>query len=204
MQDQQLDDTDFADNPEMESAPDKLQQLGELSVRALQIEREIIDLTKELGDKLKSYNLILSENIPEVMSECRLKEFTLESGQKLSVQERFIGNQLTNEEGLAYVEEHDGSDLIKTVISVELPKGDTETAERIYNMLKADRAANRFVSCELTKYVHQSTIASFVKNQVEAGEQPPLDKLGVVRKVSAKIGRTSRIKTVDIKGFIEK
>lgn len=194
------------DTPEVEfddagPSAKQLASLSALAERALAQEAEVVRLTGELRDAITAHSMTVEKDIPEAMADAKMSEFKLLNGQRVTVQERFIGNKLTDEEGLAWVEAHEGVDSIKTEIVLELPKGEMETAQRIYQLLKEDRAANRFVKLTLDRYVHNATIGAFAKSRVEAGDAPPLDKLGVVRKKSAKIGRFARTTTAELKGL---
>jgi len=179
---------------------DQRAALGQLAERAIQEEAEIVRLSRLLGGAITKYNQTVEKDIPDAMQACRMSEFKMLDGRKVTVRDSYIGNKLTDPEGLDWVEAHEGADSIKTQIVVELPKGEIDTAQRIFQILRADAAANRFVKLVLERFVHQNTIAAFAKSRVEAGDPPPLEKLGVYRKKSAKVGDT-RTKTVELKGF---
>jgi hypothetical protein len=188
---------EFEDN---EPTDDQRRGLGLLAERAIVEEAEIVRLTRQLSAAITKHSLTVEKDIPDAMIACRMSEFKMLDGRKVIVRESYIGNKLTDEEGLAWVEAHEGADSIKTQIVLELPKGEMETAARILQVLKEDRAANRFIKLVLERFVHQNTIAAFAKSRVEAGDSPPLEQLGVYRKKSAKVGDT-RTKVVDLKGF---
>lgn len=197
------------DTPEVEfeEAPPPtnaaLTELSTIAQRALVEEEDVARKTAELEKALAKWRQTVEHDLPRAMAECRMLEFRTEAGDRVVVTQRYIGNKLTDEKGLDWVAGQEGGpDIIKTQIVVELPKGDNETAERIFKLLKADRAANRFVKLIKERFVHQSTIAAFAKACAEAtpGKPPPLELLGVVQKTAAKVG-TRRTAPAEIKSF---
>lgn len=188
---------EFEDN---EPSDAQRRDLGLLAERAIKEEAEIVQLTRLLAAAITKHNQTVEKDIPDAMQACRMSEFKMLDGRKVAVRDSYIGNKLVDPEGLDWVEAHEGVDSIKTQIVVELPKGEMETATRILQLLKDDRAANRFVKIALERFVHQNTIAAFAKSRVEAGDPPPLELLGVYRKKAAKVGDT-RTKPVELKGF---
>jgi len=185
-------------------APPKSEQLAEVSELAsdaLEAEAEVVRLSRELKAARNRWLDLVSVRLPDAMNAVGMNDFTLkDSNYKVVVREAYVGTQLTNEEGLAWVEENDGADAIKTEITIELPKGELDTAREVLDYVKRHPAANRFLKAKLERYVHQATIGAFVKQCVEAGKDAPLDLLGVHRRKMAQIGG-SRTKSFDIKGL---
>lgn len=183
-----------------EPSDEQKRSLGLLAERAIEEEAEIVRLTRLLRTAITKYHQTIEKDIPDAMLACRMSEFKMLDGRKVSMRDHYIGTKLTNPEGLDWVAAHEGVDSIKTQIVLELPKGEMATARRILEALRKDSAASRFVKLVLERFVHQSTIAAFARSRVEARDPPPLELLGVVRKKTAKVGDT-RIEPVDLKGF---
>lgn len=167
----------------------------------LRVRRAVVyQKTAELKQALADMRIIEEKELPEAMRAIGMSEFKLVDGEPVSIVEKLIGSQLTDDEGLAYVESHDGGSLIKTAVMVELDRGDLEAAREIIQELRQHRYANRFKSLSLSRYVHQSTIAAWVRELIADGVDVPLEKLGVYRRTTALVGERYP-KVVELKGL---
>ncbi len=199
------DDTDLDDAVlDVEEAPPPpdadLTRVATLAERARGEEAEVIRCTAALADALKAYRGTVERELPEAMAACHMSEFKLTDGTKVGIDSKFVGGKLTDPLGLDWVEANGGQPLVKTLITLELPANEIATARVILNLLKNHPKANQFVRLELERSVHQSTIAAFAREQVEARKNPPLDLLGVMRRITARVG-ARRPRTVELKGL---
>lgn len=177
----------------------QLNRIGTLANRLLAEEQAVVHATRELERALSVWRKTAEEDLPLAMQAARTSDFTTEDGHRVRVRTNWSGQKLTNEEGLDWVEAHEGGDSIKTVITIEFPK---EALKKARAFLERLQALEVLRDCKLTfeRYVHQSTIGPFAKSRLEAGDDPPLDLLGVTRRSFASVGK-SRTKNVELKGF---
>jgi len=198
-------DTEF-DDPvlDVEEAPPPpdadLTRVATLAERAQVEEAEVIRCTAALSEALKAYRGTVERELPEAMAACHMSEFKLIDGTKVSIDSKFIGGKLTNPIALDWVEENGGAPLVKTLITLELPPKEIETAREVLRYIAQHPKANSFVRLEMERSVHAMTIGAFAKEQVEARKNPPLDLLGVMRRITARVG-ARRPKTVELKGL---
>ena len=180
----------------------ELNRVATLAALQRQQEREVIRRTAALQEALGALRQTREVDLPDAMRDAGMSDFTLTDGTKVKTEIKLIGSKLVNPVGLAYVEEHGGASLIKTTLIAELDRGDLAEARALLAELRAHRLANRFKRLELEESVHQSTLASFAGKKLEDGEDVPLERLGVRRRVTAIVG--SRPKSVDLTGLTEK
>lgn len=180
---------------------DELSRVASLAATLQHAENEVARATARLQDALNRYRYTAETLLPEAMRAVGLAEFTLANGAKVTIDRRFVGSKLTDPQALAWLEAQGAGDLIKTAIHVDLPVGMADEAREIMAMLESHRSANRFSHLTMSTYVHQSTIAAFAKELYEAGEDPPLETLGVRQRVTAQVGdRRPRSRTLT--GFV--
>lgn len=192
------DDVEPADAP----SDGELNRVRTLAQLQRQQEREVIRRTAALQEALNQLRQTREVDLPDAMRDVGLSDFTLSDGIKVKVEQKLIAGKLVNPVGLAYVEEHGGSSLVKTVLTIEMDRGDLADARKLVNELRGHRMANKFKRLELEESVHQSTLASFAAKRLEEGEDVPLERLGVRRRVLAIVG--ARPKSVELTGLTEK
>lgn len=191
-------------NLDVEPAPappdDDLHRVAALAERGRIEEALVVERTAALKEALDAYRNTVERELPEAMVACGMSEFKLLDGTKVGIESKFIGGKLLDPVALDWVEEHGGGPLIKTLITLELPANELPTARAVLNDLRNHPAANRFVRLELERSVHQSTIGAFAKELTEGRKNPPLDLLGVIRRVTARLG-ARRPRSVELKGL---
>jgi hypothetical protein len=177
----------------------ELGSIANLANRQKVLERDIADATSELKLMITEYWQIANHDLPNALRQAGSAGFTLTGGGKVEMRTQFDGSKLTSPEGLAWVEANGGGSLIKTVILLEMDRGDLEAAREILAELRQSRHSNKFKTLVLTEEVNPQTIAKFARELIEQRRDPDLQLLGVRRRSYAVVG--SRPRTVDLKGF---
>lgn len=175
-------------------------RIVKITQRLIEAENEVDRCTRALREALETYRTLAERELPEAITATGLDEYKLEGGNRVSVKRRYFGSKLTNPEGLAWVTKNGGEALIRAAIRIELPVAERNVAQQIFTMLKHHPAANRFVKLELEESVNPMTLSAFVREAVEQNLNPPLEKLGVVRRVLTRIAGNKLI-PVELKGF---
>jgi hypothetical protein len=179
-----------------------LYRVANLAERLRRERAHVIEATKLLKEALGRYYQLADKDLPDALANVA-SEFRLPNGMAVAVDDIWSANQLTNAEGLDYVERSGNGSVIKTTVTVELDRGDLEVAKALFAELRGHRLANSFKGLKLDRYVHPQTLGALVRELEEQGKNPPLETLGVTRLSRARVG-DKRPKTVKLSGFAER
>lgn len=193
------------DSFETAAAPSdaEVASIATLAERYLAQQEEVIRATAVLRAALVAMRQTAEVDLPDAMRASGATRLDTLGHQPVKLETKISARMLTDPAGLAWVEGRGDGSLIKTVLSVSLDRGDLEVARELMAILKAHRAANRYKELKLETSVHQSTIAAYARELIEAGEDPPLDLLGCARRSYAVVG-SHRPKSVELKGLVER
>lgn len=156
--------------------PNQLLDIAELCQRQLGYEAMIAGLNEQVAQYSEKLKLLAETTIPEAMMAIGLEEFTLASGEKVSVKKFYSasipGDRLL--EALAWLRSHDHGDIIKNSVSVQFGKGEDENAKTTVNTLRG-----MGLSPDQKTFVHPMTLKSFVKDRIESAQELPHELFGV-------------------------
>lgn len=110
-----------------------------------------------------------TETLPELMELAGVSEFKTIDGRKLSLS--MFASGKSTPEGLDWLDEHGHGDLIKNDLTLTFGKGEDEEAARV-----ADFLSKTGLHPKQKRHVHPQTLQAFIKEQVKAGADFPLDK----------------------------
>lgn len=138
---------------------------------------------KQLTD---AYREINEQIIPDLFDEIGLSQIKLEDGSKVEVS-RDYATAITKDKALgcfAWLRDHGFESLIKHEVSVKIKKGEDEKYKKVLDAL----ADLKLVYAD-TNSVHPSTLKAFVREQIEAGKDFPMELFSVfpVRKTKVKL-----------------
>jgi hypothetical protein len=136
-----------------------------LEVRIAKGEELLKSLKKELDE-------VRDKELPNALAECGLSEIKLTDGTKITVKQEVYASITEEKAPMAFgwLREHDHGALIKNVISTEFGKGEDEKAVEAATVLA--EAGFRPTQKES---VHPMTLKAFLKEQINKGEEIPLD-----------------------------
>lgn len=147
---------------------------------------DIADLEQQLKDKKRAMYKLSDEDIPALMQELGMKDFTLTNGVKVSVAPTYGGSisQANQAPAFDWLRENDYDDIIKNVVSVQFGKGEDSKATELYERLSASglEPGNK-------QSVHSQTLKAWIRERVEAGDNFPMDLFG------AHVGQRAKIKS---------
>lgn len=172
---------------QMEADQEAASQLTNISTEGL---RTVSSLAQEvsnweakvadLDEKLKTAKAKLLEltdrDLPDVMAEVGLTDITLADGSKLSIKQTY-GARIPVEyrdAAFAWLQEKGHDDLIKNLVSVPFGRGEDSSATEFMELAQK----NGFLP-DQKKEVHPQTLKAFVKEQLEKGQDVPMDLFGV-------------------------
>ena len=161
-----------------------LEVLTKLAQQSVELESKIAQMTVELEEKQSELGQLLRKRIPEIMKTLAMEEFKLTDGCVVSVKSEIkCGITEANKPAaFAWLEEHEFDGIIKTNVSVAFSKGEMEKAEKAVELLREDG-----FDAALDRSVHPSTLKSFVKERLEAGDNIPVDTFGIFEFDQAKV-----------------
>lgn len=163
----------------------ELTTLSNLAEEQAKAALAVADLEKQLEKAKEVYKDLAERQVPELMDSIGIQEFKTKSGLKIKIQETIrasisVANQ---ERAFAWLRAGGYGALIKRNVSVQFGKGQDEAAGLLIEELEA-----KSLSVDDKSSVHPSTLSSFVKEKLTAGEEMPTDLLGVVRLRVSKLG----------------
>ena len=164
------------DKFEVEVSDESLKQVSELANYQVKLEDKIADAEAVLKTLKQEHNKISQIDIPEALAECGLSEFKLANGMKVTVNPFYSASipKGGEEEAMNWLRDNGHEDLIKNTISVNFGRGEDESASKLREALN-----NEGSSYTDKTGVHSQTLKAFVREQVESGQNLPLDLLGV-------------------------
>jgi hypothetical protein len=191
------DDIEF--EPASTPTDDALKGVAALAERQRALEDRIAAATAALRRDLDEYRRLTEGDLPEALAAVGLRSFELSWGGKVGVETRYIGGKLVDREGLDYVIANGGAALIETALHLSFPLEESQLAQEFYDLVRRHPRANS-IEAKIERSVHNARIGSFAKELVEAGRDPPLEKLNVYRRNRAKLTvRGRKLKSVEIK-----
>lgn len=165
------------------TSEDALSRLSALAAQQLEEEKEMARLEGELKAAKANLTRTKEVTIPELMDECRLTEFATADGLKIKVKENIRASisKANQADAFAWLREHGHDALIKRKIVLEFGKGeDAEAAAALEALQEQELLIGDNAS------VHTQTLAKFVREMLENGQDVPMELLGVHRqRVSA-------------------
>jgi len=172
---------------EMEADKEVASQLDNLSTDGLatvtSLAQEIAvyeEKVTDLEDKLKAAKAKLMQltdyDLPDIMHEIGLTDFTLADGSKLEIKQTY-GARIPveyREQAFAWLKEHGHDDIIKNLVSVPFGRGEDGSANDFMEL-----AQQHGFLPDQKKEVHPQTLKAFVKEQLTKGKSVPIDLFGV-------------------------
>lgn len=176
---------DYSDFQEEPTAGD-LEKLSNLAHQQRDLEAELDELDAKAKELRAQHRELSWNQIPTLMDELRMQEFKTTEGFKIKVAEdlRVSVPKKNQTEAYAWVDDHDGSALVKRGFVIAFTKEEEAWARKF----KRDcEQRKKSLPMEETKTVASSTLKKFLKEQLEAGTDVPLQLFGAYRQRIAKV-----------------
>jgi hypothetical protein len=163
-----------------------LAQLTAAAMDQLTAEKEVAVCEEALAVAKAALKRISEFTIPELMDAAETQEHTTKDGLKIKISETIRGSipKENPDPAFKWLADNKHDDLIKREFNIRFGKGDEAWAKKFEADLKKRKKP---VAVEVKRTVHASTLASFVKSQLEAGVDFPLDTFGVFRQRVSKV-----------------
>ena len=156
----------------------------------------INELEERLAAARKRKNVLQFETLPAMLDNVGFDHIGLPAQDNipaydLMLQPYFHANIAANwaperrAAAFAALEQNGDGDLIKTQLRISLPRGESELAAKIAELLRL----NFNINPEITENVHHQTLTAWLQEQIENGQPlPDLETIG------ATVGRIARLK----------
>lgn len=125
------------------------------------------------------------EDLPELMRECELKNFTLTDGSEIELKDDVQCAITEQNKPLAHkwLVDHEYDGIIKTAVAMPFGRGEHETALEVAAKISQEYGRQ----AEVTETVHPQTLRAFVRERLEAGEKIPTDLFSIFPFTEAKV-----------------
>ncbi len=160
----------------LEVNDDDLKMISALANKQVSLENQIKlqeDILKGIKEEHKQVSQV---DIPEALAEAGLSEFKLADGTKVTVQQFYSASIPKDkvDDAMQWLRDNGHGDLIKNTVSVAFGKGEDTLATDLKKYLGTNGN-----SYEDKTGVHPQTLRAFAREQIEAGQNLPLDTLGI-------------------------
>jgi glucose-6-phosphate-specific signal transduction histidine kinase len=165
---------------EEQTSPDiqanDLGNISELGRQLVSLEEEIKQQEEALKNLKQKHRKLGEELLPDKLRELGVSEFKLKDGTSMSVQ-KYYSARITpeNREVCFHWLENNGlGDVIKNTVSANFGRGEDEAAQEL--MLKLEDEGHTLAQ---KKWVEPMTLKAVVREQVEKGNDLPLESFNV-------------------------
>jgi len=155
---------------------DQLKTVSKLAEYQLILENKIKAAEEDLSTLKEQYKQVSQTDLPEALAETGLSEIKLTDGSKISVQQFYNASIPKDniDEAFTWLRNNGHADLIKNTVACNFGRGEDAEARALKDTLNS-------IGLSFTEKVgvHPQTLKAFVREQVESGQNLPLDLLGV-------------------------
>lgn len=168
--------------PEVEAAPDptdkERRRVTDLARLQVQQQRDVNRLEAALHEAQDRLRRTAEVDLPEAMLAIGQIELTMASGAKIALKTGYHPKQLSDPQGLRYLEGLGGGDLIKHDITMQFGRGHEKLVAQILKRIAQWKSAAQF---RLTskRAVNAQTLGAFVRELVAQERPPDFEALGV-------------------------
>lgn len=192
------DSSDFFEEKKSEDKLKKIQRLGE---ELQKIDEEILSAEEKISELTKRRQGITRHDLPSVLDEVGMKEFTLSNGYTISVGD-VISASLPKDPHdrefvFSWLREHNHDSIIKRTFKVPFEKGEDSKAEELKAFIEQEIG----IQVEDKADIHAATYKAFIKelkkkeSDPENTVHPPFERMGVfeAREASIKAPKAKRL-----------
>jgi len=160
--------------------------ISNLCKQQLALEKRIADLEEELKDAKREHRKIAEDLLPAAMDEHGMSQLKMDDGSEISVSPYYSASISKDraDEAFQWLTEAGHGSLIKNHVTAAFGRGEDNLAKDLLAELD-----QRGMATQTKTWVEPMTLKSFVKEQVEKGENLPYDLLGIFVGQRAKIRR---------------
>jgi len=183
-------------------ASNELGAIADMAQQMYNIQEEIMQLDMSLKQKKQDLNKLANQDLPDLMQELNVKDFTLNNGAKVTVEDVISASIPSNgaiikatghdkEELLSrqqgcfdWLRANGGADLIKSNVEIQFGRDEDKICNEFVEELETKNLFYRRATG-----VHPQTITSFLKEMISEGKNIPRDLFKLFEGRRAKIRR---------------
>lgn len=171
-----------------------LKEVNRLANQLIDKEALIAEKQEELRQLQTEYRQIAEVDLPTVMEEIGMADFTLSDGRKVEIDVSFHASitEANRAAAFKWLRENNRGGIIKRAVSMEFGKGEDDKAQKYVDWLKK-KYPDREDKIKDAESVHPQTLKAFVREMMEEGEELP-ESISVFRKTEAKIKQDNKAK----------
>ena len=168
---------------------DGLKTVSSLAQEVSNWEGKVAELEEQLRTAKAKLLELTDRDLPDMMAGGGITNFTLADGSKLEVKQTYGARipVVHRDAAFAWLKEKGHDDIIKNLVSVPFGRGEDSLATDFINLAQKNGYAP-----DQKKEVHPQTLKAFVKEQLEKGQEVPMDLFGVFTGQRASIKRGSK------------
>ena len=161
-----------------------LKTLTDKANKMVELEQLVEEKQASLKSTQKELKTLSEEDIPALLSEVGLSEITLTNGKKISTSAYYYGRitEHNQQEAFEWLQNNGHGDIIKNVVSVSFGRDEDVNAEKLLSNLQ-----DNGYTTNGKKWVEPMTLKAFIREQVESGNDLPLETFNVY------VGQKTRI-----------
>jgi hypothetical protein len=181
-------------------ASNELGAIADLAQQMFDLEEEISAIELSLKQKKQDLNKLANQDLPDLMQELNIKDFSLNNGAKVKVEDvvsasvpsqssiiRAKGDdkaelEIRQQQCFEWLRANGGAELIKSNVEVQFGRDEDALCNEFTQELK-----NRSLHYKRAMGVHPATINSFIKEKIDNGQNIPRDLFKVYEGRRAKI-----------------
>jgi len=184
-------------------ASNELGAVTGMAQKMYDLENEITNLEEQLKSKKQDLRMLAEQDLPDLMQELNLKDFTLKNGAKVEVKEVISGSvpsqgaidrakeedkrvelQMLQQQCFDWLRANGGGDLIKSNVEVQFGKDEDEACNQFTQKLRDEKLYyKRAVG------VHPATLNKYIQERLGDGKDVPLEMFRVYTGRKANIRR---------------
>jgi hypothetical protein len=155
-------------------AKDIAQSCNEL----LELQKQIIKCEDNLKNLRNDERLLSEKQIPDLMQQAGISELKLADGSSVKIRPSYHAKiaDRNKSEAFTWLRNNNAGDIIKNDLTVSFIRSEDNVATQVFEDLKRQVGSDRVTQKEK---VESSTLRAFVREQIEAGKQIPMETFGV-------------------------
>jgi hypothetical protein len=183
-------------------ASNEIGAVADMASRMLNLQEEISRSEEALKQKRQDLTKLAEQDLPDLMMELNIKDFTLSNGAKVEVNDIISGSvpaagaidrakgddkidlEMRQENCFDWLRANGAGDLIKSNVEVQFGRDEDDACNSFIDELQ-----DRQIYYKRAKAVHPGTLNSFIKERLSEGKEVPHDLFRIYTGRKAKIRR---------------
>ena len=183
-------------------ASNEIGAVADMASRMLNLQEEISRSEEALKQKRQDLTKLAEQDLPDLMMELNIKDFTLSNGAKVEVNDIISGSvpaagaidrakgddkvdlEMRQENCFDWLRANGAGDLIKSNVEVQFGRDEDDACNTFIDELQ-----DRHIYYKRANAVHPGTLNSFIKERLSEGKEVPHDLFRIYTGRKAKIRR---------------